>query len=185
MSTLRSHVAILKQIEELQRQLKEAEREREEAERERIAAIEHVKQVIGEHSIEAWELGYSKQSDLRPAPNRARATRRMLPEPGKVYVSPSGAVWDGTGKKPEWLLQQLKRGASMADFAQPANAPREGRKGFTAGALYRGLRGHEWVGGTEPVPGWVSTALRRHGSLARFRVKVDEAAAKQPQGDTR
>jgi DNA-binding protein H-NS len=89
--------------------LAEAERMREQ---EIADAIADIRRKIEVYGLTAADLGLAKNAG-GPGNSRPKAAK----SPAK-YRGPNGETWSGgRGRKPQWVVQALKDGRSLEDFA--------------------------------------------------------------------
>jgi DNA-binding protein H-NS len=96
--------------EQAEKLLAEAERMREQ---EIADAIADIKEKIRLYGLTAEDLGLVRSS----GPGRAGRAARS-PAPAIKYRGPNGEAWSGgRGRKPQWVMQALKEGRSLEEFA--------------------------------------------------------------------
>jgi DNA-binding protein H-NS len=97
--------------EQAEKLLAEAERMREQ---EIADAISDIKRKIELYGLTAADLGLAKNTG-GPGGGRARNSK---PAPTVKYRGPNGETWSGgRGRKPQWVVQVLKQGRNLEDFA--------------------------------------------------------------------
>ena len=72
-------------------------------ERKRDSIVAYLRRRMAEYGIEEQDLAASIAEDQR----RLRAAR---------YANASGDTWDGKGDTPQWVLQAMSAGQSLAHF---------------------------------------------------------------------
>ena len=94
--------------EQAEKLLAEAERMREQ---EIADAIDDIKRKIELYGLTATDLGFAKGGP--GGPGRTRAAKAV-----PKYRGPNGETWSGgRGRKPQWVVQALKEGRNIEDFA--------------------------------------------------------------------
>jgi DNA-binding protein H-NS len=89
----------------------EAERMREQ---EIADAIADIKKKIELYGLTAADLGLARGS-AGPGAGRSRAAKTSSPV---KYRGPNGETWSGgRGRKPQWIVDALKQGRDLEDFA--------------------------------------------------------------------
>ena len=95
--------------EQAEKLLAEAEKLREQ---EIADAIEDIRRKIDLYGLTAADLGFARSG---PGGNGGRA------KPAKAaakYRGPNGKTWSGgRGRKPQWVVEALKEGRNLEDFA--------------------------------------------------------------------
>jgi DNA-binding protein H-NS len=95
--------------EQAEKLLAEAEKLREQ---EIADAIADVKEKIRAYGLTAEDLGLARSS------GPGRAARAAKPSGAVKYRGPNGETWGGgRGRKPQWVMQALKDGKNLEDFA--------------------------------------------------------------------
>lgn len=98
--------------EQAEKLLAEAERMREQ---EIGDAIADIKKKIELYGLTAADLGLAGKSAGGPGTSRGRAGRKSAPA---KYRGPNGETWSGgRGRKPQWVVDALKQGRSLEEFA--------------------------------------------------------------------
>lgn len=93
--------------EQAEKLLAEAERMREQ---EIADAIADIKRKIDLYGLTAADLGFAKSG-----PGGAGRAR---PAKAAKYRGPNGETWSGgRGRKPQWVVQALKEGRDLEEFA--------------------------------------------------------------------
>jgi DNA-binding protein H-NS len=96
--------------EQAERLMAEAERVREQEIAEAIADIRKKIEVYG---MTAAELGLAR-APAGPGAGRVRAAKTAAVK----YRGPNGEAWSGgRGRKPRWVVEALKQGRNIEDFA--------------------------------------------------------------------
>lgn len=104
-----TYLELKQQAEKL---LAEAERVREQ---EIADAIADIKKKIDLYGLTAADLGLSRGA-TGPG-GRGRAPKSKSASPAK-YRGPNGEAWSGgRGRKPQWVVEALKQGRSLDEFA--------------------------------------------------------------------
>lgn len=99
--------------EQAEKLLAEAERMREQ---EIADAIADIKQKIELYGLTAADLGLVNSSN-GPGAGRGKSARSAVKSAVK-YRGPNGETWSGgRGRKPQWVMQALKDGRDLEDFA--------------------------------------------------------------------
>jgi DNA-binding protein H-NS len=99
--------------EQAEKLMAEAERVREQ---EISDAIAEIKRKIELYGLTAVDLGLGKNSG-GPGTSRAKPAKPATKSAVK-YRGPNGEAWSGgRGRKPQWVVQALKDGRSLEDFA--------------------------------------------------------------------
>lgn len=94
--------------EQAEKLLAEAEKLREQ---EIADAISDIKEKIRLYGLTPDDLGFGRSGPGRAAKARA-------PAPVIKYRGPNGETWSGgRGRKPQWVVQALKDGRKLEDFA--------------------------------------------------------------------
>ena len=100
--------------EQAEKLLAEAERMREQ---EIADAITDVKQKIALYGLTAADLGLAKSSG-GPGGSRVRRTKSAAAKSPVKFRGPNGETWSGgRGRKPQWVVQALKDGRNLEEFA--------------------------------------------------------------------
>ena len=95
--------------EQAEKLMAEAERMREQ---EIADAIADIKSKIELYGLTAADLGLAKNTG-GPGMSRPKAAK-----PAIKYRGPNGETWSGgRGRKPQWVVQALKDGRDLEDFA--------------------------------------------------------------------
>jgi DNA-binding protein H-NS len=95
--------------EQAEKLLAEAEKMREQ---EISDAIADIKQKIDVYGLTAADLGFSKGG-----PGNAGRSKPAAKSAVK-YRGPNGETWSGgRGRKPQWVVEALKEGRDLEDFA--------------------------------------------------------------------
>ena len=103
--------------EQAEKLLAEAERVREQ---EIAEAIADVKRKIELYGLTAADLGLAKGNG-GPGGSRAKPARSAGKSAVK-YRGPNGETWSGgRGRKPQWVVQALKEGRDLEEFAVSKN----------------------------------------------------------------
>jgi DNA-binding protein H-NS len=106
-----TYLELKEQIEKLSA---EAERVREQ---EIADAIADIKRRIDLYGLTASDLGFARAG----AQSGPGAGRVKLAKPAAKYRGPNGETWSGgRGRKPQWVVEALKQGKSLDDFAVKA-----------------------------------------------------------------
>ncbi len=101
-----TYLELKQQAEKL---LAEAERVREQEIAEAIADIRNKIELYG---LTAADLGFARNAG--PGASRARQAK----SPVIKYRGPNGEAWSGgRGRKPQWVVDSLKQGRNLEDFA--------------------------------------------------------------------
>jgi DNA-binding protein H-NS len=101
-----TYIELREQAEKL---LAEAERMREQ---ETANVIAEIKQKIELYGLTAADLGLAKNAG-GPGSSRARPVKSAA-----KYRGPNGETWSGgRGRKPQWVVQALKEGRNIEEFA--------------------------------------------------------------------
>jgi DNA-binding protein H-NS len=96
--------------EQAEKLLAEAERMREQ---EISDAIADIKQKMELYGITAADLGLASKNTGGPGTARAKPAKSAV-----KYRGPNGEPWSGgRGRKPQWVVQALKDGRSLEEFA--------------------------------------------------------------------
>lgn len=105
-----TYLELKQQAEKL---LAEAERMREQ---EIADAIADIKQKIELYGLTAADLGLARNTG---GPGASRAPRSVKTGKSAVkYRGPNGETWSGgRGRKPQWVVQALKDGRNLEEFA--------------------------------------------------------------------
>jgi DNA-binding protein H-NS len=99
--------------EQAEKLLAEAERMREQ---EIADAIADIKQKIELYGLTAADLGLAKSAG-GPGTSRSAKPGKSAKSAAK-YRGPNGETWSGgRGRKPQWVVQALKDGRSLEEFA--------------------------------------------------------------------
>jgi len=105
-----TYIELKEQAEKL---LAEAERMREQ---EISDAIADIKQKIELYGLTAADLGLARSAG-GPGNSRARPAKSAA-KPAIKYRGPNGEAWSGgRGRKPQWVVQALKDGRNLEEFA--------------------------------------------------------------------
>ncbi|HEX2544656.1 MAG TPA: H-NS histone family protein [Ramlibacter sp.] len=95
--------------EQAEKLMAEAERVREQ---EIADTIDDIKRKIEVYGLTAADLGFARAAgpgSSRPKPAAKAAAK---------YRGPNGETWSGgRGRKPQWVVEALKQGKNMEDFA--------------------------------------------------------------------
>lgn len=104
--------------EQAEKLLAEAERVREQ---EIADAIADIRKKIELYGLTASDLGLAKSAGGPGAAGRGRPAK-SAPKPAVVkYRGPNGETWSGgRGRKPQWVVNALKQGRSLDEFAVAA-----------------------------------------------------------------
>lgn len=95
--------------EQAEKLLAEAERMREQ---EIAEAIADIKKKIELYGLTAADLGLAKPAG-GPGLSRSKPAKSVV-----KYRGPNGEAWSGgRGRKPQWVVQALKDGRSLEEFA--------------------------------------------------------------------
>lgn len=95
--------------EQAEKLLAEAEKLREQ---EIADAISDIKEKIRLYGLTAEDLGLARSA------GPGRASRPRAAAPVIKYRGPNGETWSGgRGRKPQWVVQALKEGKNLEDFA--------------------------------------------------------------------
>ncbi|RYF13918.1 MAG: H-NS histone family protein [Comamonadaceae bacterium] len=95
--------------EQAEKLLAEAERMREQ---EIADAIDDIKRKIELYGLTAADLGFA-----RNGPGNSGRGKAAAKSPAK-YRGPNGETWSGgRGRKPQWVVEALKEGRNLEDFA--------------------------------------------------------------------
>ena len=98
--------------EQAEKLLAEAERMREQ---EIADAISDIKRKIELYGLTAADLGFSRGA---PGNSRPRSSGKSASRAAVKYRGPNGETWSGgRGRKPQWVVQALKDGRSLDEFA--------------------------------------------------------------------
>ena len=98
--------------EQAEKLLAEAERMREQ---EISDAIAQIKRKIEVYGLTAADLGLAKNVG---GPGSARAKPAKSAKSAVKYRGPQGEPWSGgRGRKPQWVVQALKEGRNLEEFA--------------------------------------------------------------------
>jgi len=98
--------------EQAEKLLAEAERMREQ---EISDAIEDIKRKIELYGLTAADLGFA-----RNGPGNSGRAKPAAKSPAR-YRGPNGETWSGgRGRKPQWVVDALKQGRNLEDFAVKA-----------------------------------------------------------------
>jgi DNA-binding protein H-NS len=98
--------------EQAEKLLAEAERMREQEIADAIADIKRKMELYG---LTAADLGFSRGG---PGNSRGRPAGKSAARPAVKYRGPNGETWSGgRGRKPQWVVQALKDGRSLEEFA--------------------------------------------------------------------
>ena len=93
--------------EQAEKLLAEAERMREQ---EIADAIADIKRKIDLYGLTAADLGFARGGPGNSRPKSAKSPVK--------YRGPNGEAWSGgRGRKPQWVVQALKDGRNLEDFA--------------------------------------------------------------------
>jgi DNA-binding protein H-NS len=96
--------------EQAEKLMAEAERMREQ---EIADAISDIKRKIELYGLTAADLGFS-----RAGPGNSRGRAAKAPRAPAKYRGPNGETWSGgRGRKPQWVVQALKDGRNLDEFA--------------------------------------------------------------------
>ena len=99
--------------EQAEKLLAEAERMREQ---EITEAIADIKRKIELYGLTAADLGFARNSG-GPGSSRGRPAKSAAKSAIK-YRGPNGETWSGgRGRKPQWVVQALKDGRNIEEFA--------------------------------------------------------------------
>lgn len=99
--------------EQAEKLMAEAERVREQ---EISDAIADIKRKIELYGLTAMDLGLAKNAG-GPGSSRAKPAKSATKSAVK-YRGPNGETWSGgRGRKPQWVVQALKDGRNLEDFA--------------------------------------------------------------------
>jgi DNA-binding protein H-NS len=100
--------------EQAEKLMAEAERVREQEIADTIADI---KRKIDAYGLTAVDLGLARSAGPGSSRARAPAKSAAAKSPAK-YRGPNGETWSGgRGRKPQWVVEALKQGKSLDDFA--------------------------------------------------------------------
>ena len=92
----------------------EAERMREQ---EIADAIADIKSKIDLYGLTAADLGLARNTGAPGGPRNQRPAKSAGKSPIK-YRGPNGETWSGgRGRKPQWVVQALKDGRNLEEFA--------------------------------------------------------------------
>jgi DNA-binding protein H-NS len=99
--------------EQAEKLMAEAERMREQ---EIADAIADIKQKIELYGLTAADLGLAKNGG-GPGNSRGRPAKSAVKSAVK-YRGPNGETWSGgRGRKPQWIVEALKQGRNLDEFA--------------------------------------------------------------------
>ena len=70
--------------------------------------IAHIKELIAAYELSAADLGLKARKKAG-----SLAGRHVAPK----YQGPAGETWAGRGRKPRWLVDALKKGKKLEEFA--------------------------------------------------------------------
>lgn len=99
--------------EQAEKLMAEAERVREQ---EISDAIADIRRKIELYGLTAADLGFAKNVG-GPGSSRAKPAKSG-PKGAVKYRGPNGETWSGgRGRKPQWVVQALKDGRSLEEFA--------------------------------------------------------------------
>lgn len=94
--------------EQAEKLLAEAERMREQ---EISEAIEDIRRKIDLYGLTAADLGFARGGP-------GNAGRAKSAKAAAKYRGPNGETWSGgRGRKPQWVVEALKEGRNLEDFA--------------------------------------------------------------------
>ncbi len=97
--------------EQAEKLLAEAEKVREQEIADTIADI---KRKIDLYGLTAADLGLASRNAGGPGSARGRGAAK----PAVKYRGPNGETWSGgRGRKPQWVVEALKQGRSLEEFA--------------------------------------------------------------------
>lgn len=98
----------MERLAEIEEQMKKLQAEADEIKRQKVsAAIDQINALISQHGIKLEDLEIS-----------AKKTSKILKVKAKAkYRDPnSDDTWSGRGRKPKWMVDQMKEGKKMDDF---------------------------------------------------------------------
>ena len=77
----------------------------------KVKAIEQIKAIVVANAITRADLAFivDPVSDKKP--------RKVRPEVLPKYRGPNGELWNGLGRKPNWLTAAIDGGATLEQFA--------------------------------------------------------------------
>jgi DNA-binding protein H-NS len=100
--------------EQAEKLLAEAERMREQ---EIADAIADIKRKIDLYGLTAADLGFARNT-AGPGNSRGRNAKTAAPKSAVKYRGPNGEPWSGgRGRKPQWVVEALKQGRDIEEFA--------------------------------------------------------------------
>jgi DNA-binding protein H-NS len=101
--------------QELTEQIEKLQAERERVREQEIAdAIADIRRKIDLYGLTAADLGLASKNSGGPGSGRPRSPAK----PAVKYRGPNGETWSGgRGRKPQWVMQALKEGRNIEDFA--------------------------------------------------------------------
>lgn len=113
----------------------------------------------------------------RVVTNPAQSGSDETDETRPRYTSPTGQIWRGRGRRPNWLVEALARGCTLEDFvdlALPVAPPVADEPQLAdvavKGATYSDGKGNFWKGsGRRPL--WLVSALKDGTALEELRVR--------------
>lgn len=95
--------------EQAEKLMAEAERMREQ---EIADTIDDIKRKIELYGLTAADLGFARAAG--PGSSRPKAAAKSAAK----YRGPNGETWSGgRGRKPQWVVEALKQGRNIEDFA--------------------------------------------------------------------